>query len=159
MEQFIATNLGLIGQLLLAVVLGGLIGVERSLVHKTAGLRTFALVALGSAAFTIIGLQAAQGIDTVGAFEGSARIISQVVLGIGFLGGGLIIFNKGEVQGLTTSAGLWVAGAMGMAVGFKFYTLAVLVTALTLIVFTFFWVIETTVVRKIGAKGKNPTTL
>ena len=137
-------------QLLLAVILGGLVGVERSLVHKTAGLRTFALVSLGSAAFAIIS-QTAFGGGEFAAFDPS-RVASQIVVGIGFLAGGVIIFSNNHLQGLTTSAGIWVSAAIGLAVGVKLYTLAVFIAVLTLLVFGIFQAIEQRLVDRIGKK-------
>jgi putative Mg2+ transporter-C (MgtC) family protein len=76
-----------------------------------------------------------------------ARIASQIVVGVGFLAGGLIVFNKDQLHGLTTGAGLWVAAAIGMAVGFNFYAIAVFVTVLTLLIFGLFWQIEQKIVQ------------
>lgn len=115
-------------QLLLATLLGGLIGLEREYKRKEAGLRTYSLVALGAAFFIIISYQ------TAGFFAGFAgvsfdptRIIGQIVLGIGFLGAGLIIFRGFHIEGLTTAAGLWVTSAVGVAIGVKLYLPAVFV--------------------------------
>ena len=70
------------------------------------------------------------------------RVASQVVLGIGFLGAGLIVFRESRVSGLTTAAGLWVAAGIGLATGFGFYLLAILAALLTLVVFNVLWLIE-----------------
>jgi len=134
------------GQLALATILGALTGIERELAKKSAGMRTFALVSLGAAFFTIISTLAFEK------FPGSnfdiSKIPSQIVVGVGFIGGGLIIFYRSHLRGLTTAAGLWVAAAIGMAVGFKFYLLAIFTTFLTVLVFVLFWVIEEKIVRK-----------
>ncbi|MDO8601653.1 MAG: MgtC/SapB family protein [bacterium] len=129
------------GQLILAVILGSVIGFERRLAHKNAGVRTFAMVSLGAALFTIIsGLMYTQ-FGASSAFD-PGRIASQVVVGIGFLAGGMIIFNHQKLEGLTTSAGLWVAGGIGMAVGLRFYAIAIFTAILILIIFEFFQAIE-----------------
>jgi len=128
-------------QLLLAVLLGGLVGIERNLAHKTAGLKTFALVSLGSAVFVIISEMIFNQLSAGVNFDPS-RIAGQIIVGIGFLAGGMIIFNNNKVENLTTSAGIWVAAGIGMAVGFKFYVLAVLTTILTLIIFILFVTVE-----------------
>lgn len=120
--------------LTLAVILGGLLGTERSLAHKHAGMRTFALVSLASAFFVVIGQLVIQETDIYSNAD-PLRIASQVVLGIGFLGSGLIILQNKTVNGLTTAAGLWVAAGLGMACAFGFYYLALFVTALALFVF------------------------
>jgi putative Mg2+ transporter-C (MgtC) family protein len=136
------------GQLALATLLGALIGIERELARKTAGMRTFALVALGAALFTIIPQIAFPKLAGTG-FDPS-RIASQVVVGIGFIGAGSIIFSQSRVKGITTAAGLWVSAAIGMAVAYKMYSLAIFVTFLTIFVLVFMWIIEQKVVKKLG---------
>jgi len=122
-------------QLLLASFLGGLIGLEREYKKKEAGLRTYSLVCLGSAFFVIVSYQVfdlfygKQGLD----FD-PTRIIGQIVLGVGFLGAGLIIFRGFHVEGLTTAAGLWVTAAVGTAIGAKLYLPAILVALMTIII-------------------------
>jgi putative Mg2+ transporter-C (MgtC) family protein len=130
----------ILGQLALALLLGLVIGIERNIAHKTAGMRTFALVSLGAALFTIVSRLG--GLQAGGAGFDPSRIASQIVVGIGFLAGGVIIFNHEQVQGLTTSAGLWVAGGIGMAVGFGLYAVAIFGTLLTLITLTLLWIVE-----------------
>jgi putative Mg2+ transporter-C (MgtC) family protein len=116
-------------QLLLATLLGGLIGLEREYKRKEAGLRTYALVALGAAFFVIISYETATFLaDRAGINFDPTRIIGQIVLGIGFLGAGLIIFRGFHIEGLTTAAGLWVTSAVGVAVGAKLYLPALFVS-------------------------------
>jgi putative Mg2+ transporter-C (MgtC) family protein len=108
--------LDLMGRLALAVLLGGIVGVERELSGKPAGLRTNILICLGSALLMDLSI-------TVGLMEGDvrvgdpARIAAQVVTGVGFLGAGTIMQARGEVVGLTTAATIWVVAAIGLAVG------------------------------------------
>jgi putative Mg2+ transporter-C (MgtC) family protein len=123
-------------RLALAAVLGGLIGIERELREREAGLRTHLLVALGSALFTIVG---AYGFDEF-LESGEAvvradptRIAAQIVTGIGFLGAGAIIRQGFSVRGLTTAATLWVVAAVGLAAGAGYYSGAVITTAVVLI--------------------------
>ncbi len=140
------------GQLFLATILGALVGLERELSKKAAGMRTFALVSLGAAFFTIVSLTASESfLDTKYVFEVS-RIPSQIVLGIGFIGAGLIIFHRSQIRGLTTAAGLWVAAAIGMAVGFKMYVLSIFVTLLVVLIFIVFWFIESRFIDKLATK-------
>lgn len=139
------------GQLVLATILGGFVGLERELSKKAAGLRTFALVSLGAAFFTIISVSVAGQFSSPQVFDIS-KIPSQIVLGIGFIGGGLIIFHGSQIKGLTTAAGLWVAAAIGMAVGFKMYLLSIFATALVVLVFVVFWIIEDRLVRKMATQ-------
>ncbi|MEK7590574.1 MAG: MgtC/SapB family protein [Patescibacteria group bacterium] len=143
-------------QLVLAVVLGSLVGFEREIARKTAGIRTFALVALGAALFSIISKYAFKEFWGVPGFDPS-RIASQVVVGIGFLGAGLIIFKESRLQGLTTAAGLWVSAAIGMAVGFRLYSIAIFATLLTLAVLWMLWAVEYYVVRKIPIRPHPKT--
>lgn len=130
-------------KLVLAVILGGLLGLERSLARKTAGMRTYTLVSMGAALFVIIA-------EIVGVYYSELgirvfdplRVASQIIVGIGFLGAGLIILQGNKLRGLTTAAGLWVAAGIGMAVGYGLYIVAAMVTVLTLFVFTVLWYVE-----------------
>ena len=115
-------------RLLLALVLGGAIGVEREYRAKEAGFRTHFLVALGSALFCLVS-QFGFGID----LKDSSRVAAQVVSGIGFLGAGTIIFQKNVVRGLTTAAGLWVTAAIGLACGTGMYVAAAITTVMVLL--------------------------
>jgi putative Mg2+ transporter-C (MgtC) family protein len=116
-----AEVLGLAGRLALAIALGAVIGIEREADGHPAGLRTHITVALGAALF---GWVSVDGFDRFVAERATTnmqvdvtRVASQVVVGIGFLGAGTIVKNKGSVRGLTTAASLWVASAVGLAVG------------------------------------------
>lgn len=114
-------------RIIVAGLLGGLIGLEREIRAKEAGLRTHFIVALGSALFMIISQYA-----FTGRFD-AARVAAQVVSGIGFIGAGVIIFQKNVVRGVTTAAGLWVAAAIGLACGAGMYPVATAAAALTVI--------------------------
>jgi len=123
-------------RLALAAVLGGLIGVERELREREAGLRTHLLVALGSALFTIVGaygfhafLESGQSVVRAD----PTRIAAQIVTGIGFLGAGAIIRQGLSVRGLTTAATLWVVAAVGLAAGAGYYSAAAITTAVVLV--------------------------
>lgn len=132
MSFFDAQN-SLFLQLLLAAFLGAMIGLEREYQGKAAGLRTYTLVALGACLFTIVSAYGFSGVRGSQSFDPS-RIASQVVVGVGFLGAGLI-FLKGEaVYGLTTAAGLWISAALGVAVGAGLYSAAVFSAAIALVV-------------------------
>ena len=115
-------------RLVVAMILGALIGTERELRAKAAGFRTHFLVALGSALFCIV--------SQFGFPEGlrdSSRVAAQVVSGIGFLGAGTIILQRSKVRGLTTAAGLWVTAAIGLACGTGLYLIATITTLLALL--------------------------
>jgi putative Mg2+ transporter-C (MgtC) family protein len=120
-------------RLSVALVLGAIVGTERTLAHRRAGMRTYAIVSLGSAAFIVIGEIVRQIYGEVGIDP--LRIASQIVMGVGFLGAGLIIVRGTQINGLTTAAGLWVAATIGMAAGFGLYPLAIIIAMLTLFVF------------------------
>ncbi len=130
------------GKLLLAALLGIIIGTERAVVaQQTAGSRTFGLVALGSCVFVIAGMAANDQFIGLVNFDPS-RVLASVVQGIGFLGAGLIIFKNDALHGVTTAAGLWVAAGVGCLVAFGLYDLAIFVTFLVLLVFFGMWYIE-----------------
>ena len=114
-------------RLLVAGLLGGAIGFEREFRAKEAGVRTHFIVALGSALFMIISQYAFSG-----QYDHS-RVAAQVVSGIGFIGAGVIIFQKNVVRGITTAAGLWVAAAIGLACGAGMYPIAIAAMLLTVI--------------------------
>jgi len=138
-------ELEILGQLALALVLGTLIGIEREFARKSAGMRTYALVSMGAALFCIIPQLTFKA--GVGGFDPS-RVLSQVVLGIGFIGAGVIIFQKSRVHGLTTAASLWTTAAIGAAVGYQLYNLAIYSTLLVLLVLVVFYSIEKKFLKK-----------
>jgi putative Mg2+ transporter-C (MgtC) family protein len=140
-------ELMIIIKLLVAILLGGIIGIERERLGKPAGARTYALITLGSTLFTVL---SAQGFSQYpNAIPTS--IAGQIVIGIGFIGAGLIIFHKQHVEGLTTASGLWVAAAVGMAVGVGWYLVAI-VTSLLALALLF-------IVRKIEFESNKKKTL
>lgn len=128
--------------LLVATGLSGLIGLERELRHRDAGLRTHIMVGLGAALFTIIGAEL--GTDRT-------RMAAQVVSGIGFLGAGTIFRASDSVKGLTTAAGMWAVAGIGVAAGFGMLGLAVTATVIALVVL--FGLLP--VVNRIGSKKER----
>lgn len=117
-----------VGRLLVGALLGALVGAERELHNKSAGVRTNSLIALGAALFTIIGQQMA------GPSSDPARVAGQVVTGVGFLGAGAILRTGASVHGMTTAATIWMVAAIGTAAGAGRLGLAVLSTVTTLVV-------------------------
>jgi putative Mg2+ transporter-C (MgtC) family protein len=113
-----------------AVLLGGIIGIQRERVHKPAGLRTHMLVSLGTA--VVVLACSAGGMD----MSGLSRVIQGIVTGIGFVGAGAILklADQHEIKGLTTAAGLWMTAAIGVAVGLGELGIAVIGTVLTVLV-------------------------
>jgi len=139
----------------LAILLGAAIGLERELNGKPAGLRTNMLICLGAAVFTIISKQIAVGITG----DSSTRIAAQIVSGVGFLGAGAIIQDRGGVHGLTTAATIWLVSSIGMACGAGFYHLAGLSTAAAIIVLLGVTPLAKAIQRKVANKSNtNPTT-
>ena len=115
--------------IILAVVFGAAIGLEREISGKAAGLRTNVLICLGAAVFTIISRQMALKYDA-----SVTRIAAQIVTGVGFLGAGAVIQDRGGVHGLTTAATIWLVASIGMACGAGFYQLAVIATLIAIAV-------------------------
>ncbi|HEX5727149.1 MAG TPA: MgtC/SapB family protein [Longimicrobiaceae bacterium] len=130
-ELVAALRLDTFGRLLLAALLGGLIGMEREVSNKPAGLRTNLLLCVGAALLTELSLLVA---ELPGEPRGDpGRIAAQIIPGIGFIGAGAILHARGRVTGLTTAATIWVVVAIGMAVGMGAYTEAAGTTALVLV--------------------------
>lgn len=126
-------------KLFMAMLLGMILGIERFVAHKTAGMRTYTLVSLGAAMFVIISqlVVVQYSLPTY-----DFHLIAAIVSAAGFLGVGSIIRSDMKVIGITTATGLWVATGIGMACGFGFYELASMVTLLTLFAFIVLWFIE-----------------
>ena len=121
---FVATSLA---RLVLAAILGGIIGLERELRHRPAGLRTNMFICFGAAMFTILSTQLA------GMPSDAARIAAQIIPGIGFIGAGSILHNRGLTTGLTTAATLFVVASVGMAAGGGLYVTAAFATVVVLL--------------------------
>ncbi len=130
-----------------AALAGGLIGFERELHGKEAGLRTHCLVSLGSALIMLVSIEIFNLYHNVVNVD-PGRIAAQVVTGIGFLGAGTIIRSKTGVVGLTTAAGLWTAAGVGLACGLGYFHAAVIACAIALFILVFF----AKVGRKLGGK-------
>ena len=121
-----------------AMLLGAILGIERFVAGKTAGMRTYALVSMGSAVFVITAHMVTNAYIGIIPID-PLRVMGNIVSGIGFIGAGIIIFRKAQVHGLTTAAGLWVASAIGISSGFGFFEVAVVTTTMTLFVFVILW--------------------
>lgn len=130
------TDLQIIIRLVLSVVLSGLIGLERQMHRRTAGLRTHILVCLGSCLIMLISLYIFEMYKNKVPLD-PGRIAAGVITGIGFLGAGTIIRDREGVKGLTTAASLWVVAGIGLAVGCGFYNAGIYTAILALIVLLF----------------------
>ena len=125
--------IGAIAKLLLSLVLGAIIGIERRRKGQIAGLRTFALISMGATLAMLISIYIPQ--EYMGLKNGDpGRIAAQVVSGVGFLGAGAIIQMKGSVRGLTTAAGIWMAACIGLAVGAGMYLISIIATLLIIFI-------------------------
>jgi len=127
----LATELDLVGRLLLASILGALIGIEREIHDHPAGIRTHLLVALGSALFTVLSIVGFPATDGTG--TDPSRVAAQIVTGIGFLGAGAILKYGPSIRGLTTAASLWAAAGIGMAAGAGLPFLGLAATVIVLV--------------------------
>ena len=127
--EFNITNHDLI-KIAIAVICGGLLGLERQYKNKTAGFRTIILICLGSAIYTMVAQRAGAGVNI------------NIVTGIGFIGAGVIFKDNVTVSGLTTASVIWISAAIGMAAGSGNYTLALICTVITLMVLLFFNLLE-----------------
>jgi len=127
-------------QIVVALLFGMILGIERVLAGRTAGPRTYGLVSLGSCLATILSIQAVAiyNVPSANPFQ----IIEGIITGVGFIGAGLIIFRDSKLSGLTTAAGIWVSAIIGISVGYQLYLLAFFTTFLTLFVFTIMWKFE-----------------
>ena len=128
-------------RLILAAGLGAVVGVEREMAHKPAGLRTHMLISLGAALFAVTSILNFGSSDV-------ARVVANIVVGIGFVGAGSIIALRGHVQGITTAASLWTVAAIGFAAGMGNYIIAVFAAILVFII------LQIRVVEKVIARKK-----
>jgi putative Mg2+ transporter-C (MgtC) family protein len=126
---------GLFLKLLLSILVGGIIGAEREYRSKSAGFRTLTLICLGAMLFTLFS-------ELIGNRGAPERIASNIVVGIGFVGAGVIFKYDSGVQGITTAAMIWVTAALGMGIGAGYYMVSVLACLLTLLVLFFFSILE-----------------
>ncbi|HWK05320.1 MAG TPA: MgtC/SapB family protein [Puia sp.] len=122
-------------KLILAVVVGGLIGAEREYRSKSAGFRTLTLICLGATLFTMLS-------ELIGTHGAPERIASNVVVGIGFVGAGVIFKGDTKVSGITTAAMIWVTAALGMGIGAGFEVLSLIACLLVLTVLFIFSLLE-----------------
>lgn len=135
------TTVSSVYKLLLSLLLGSCVGFERKRKGQIAGVRTFALIAMGATLAMILSIYVPQ--EYLGLKNGDpGRIAAQVITGIGFLGAGAIIQGKGSVRGLTTAAGIWMVATLGLAVGVGMYSVALIATALIIFILKFLELVE-----------------
>lgn len=154
MTQFLTQNGEVIFRLLLAVILGMSIGLERVLVNKEAGMKTHALVSMGAAVFVLVSEGIAKKYINIPGFS-PTLIASQIIVGIGFLGAGSIMFQDNKLKGLTTASGLWVTAGIGMAAGFGLSGLAVISTILVFFILVVVYIFEAPIRKKVSESNLN----
>lgn len=137
-----------------AAVLGALVGLERSVAGKHAGMRTYALVSMGSALFVAVGTLSSYQLAIFSGVN-PLQIAGSIVIGIGFIGSGLAVFRGEHPVELTTASGIWVAAGVGMAAGFGLYMLAGAATAFALLVFTLLLKVENGIRRRFGVSSEQ----
>lgn len=142
-QQLVVTN-NAIGRLLLACLLGALVGLEREFKRKAAGLRTNLLICMGSALFTLLSAVLAGDNN-----PDKGRVAANIVQGIGFLGAGVILHNRNRISGLTSAAGIFVVASIGMAAGAGLYTTAAMATLVMIVLLEAVGLLE----RHVNLKG------
>lgn len=146
----------MISRLLVATLLGGIVGFERERSGKVAGLRTHTLVSVGAALLSIISIKLFQIFPSVTGVAGyDYHLVANIVVGIGFIGAGTILRRENHIEGTTTAASLWVVSAIGIASGFGFYQEAVATTVVVYIVLAGLWLVEKYLTRDIRYKGRG----
>ncbi len=136
LQQMVVVN-GAVGRLLVACLLGGVIGLQREINRKAAGVRTNLLICMGAAFFTLL-----SAVLSGEANPDKGRVASNIVQGIGFLGAGLILHNRNRVNGLTSAACVWVVASIGMACGAGLYAAAALGTLIVIVALQLVGVLE-----------------
>lgn len=145
---FLVLDGDILCRILLSVVLGFLIGLEREMTNKSAGLRTNILVCIGSCLFTILSIYGFSNALSVYPMGDPARVAAQILTGIGFIGGGTVLRHGTSVFGLTTAAALWITASVGMACGCGKYSLAILCAILAFATLTLIRIFEKNCIRK-----------
>jgi putative Mg2+ transporter-C (MgtC) family protein len=141
--------------LLAAAILGACLGLERSIAGKHAGMRTYALVSLGSCLFVMIGSIASASLLPLFAGINPLQIAGSIVIGIGFIGSGLVAMQNDKHVELTTASGIWVVAGIGMACGFGFYMMAVVTTVIAAAILSVFLRIENKIRKAYPSQTQN----
>lgn len=144
-EQVNVENVNIVSsvfKLLLSMVLGAMVGLERRHKGQIAGMRTFALICMGATLAMLVSIYIPEKLFGWTANGDPGRIAAQVISGIGFLGAGAIIQMKGSVRGLTTAAGMWMVASIGLAVGAGMYLVATVASVLIILVLTLLELLE-----------------
>ena len=158
LQQVVVAN-GAVSRLLIACLLGALVGLEREAKRKAAGVRTNLLICLGSAFFTLLSAVLAGDANV-----DKGRVASNIVQGIGFIGAGLILHNRSRISGLTSAASVWVVASIGMACGAGLFAAAAIATAIVILALEVVGILERRASIKIypliyEARGRDQTAM
>ncbi len=152
---FLSLDGDVIFRIFLSVVLGFIIGLEREITNKAAGLRTNILVSVGSCLFTILSLYGFSNALSIYPMGDPARVAAQILTGIGFIGGGCVLRHGTSIFGLTTAATLWATASVGMACGCGKFSLAILCAILSVATLTLIRIFERNCIPKTQKNNKN----
>ena len=145
-----------IDPLLIAALLGGVIGFERERSGKVAGLRTHILVSLGAALASIVSLHLFKTYPSVnGVYGFDYHLIANIIVGIGFIGAGTILKRENRIEGTTTAASLWVVASIGIATGLGMYSAAITTTFIVYVVLAGLWLVEKYLTREMRYRGEG----
>ena len=145
-----------IDPLLIAALLGGIIGFERERSGKVAGLRTHTLVCLGAALLSLISIRLFEDYPSIsGGYGFDYHLIANIIVGIGFIGAGTILKRENKIEGTTTAASLWVVAAIGIASGLGMYVEAVTTTVIVYVILAGLWLVEKYLTREMRYRGEG----
>src|SRR3989344_2965579 len=143
-------------RLLIAALLGGIVGFERERSGKVAGLRTHTMVALGAALLSLLSIRLFEDYPSVNGLKGfDYHLIANVIVGIGFIGAGTILKRENKIEGTTTAASLWVVAAVGLTSGMGYYAEAVMTTLIAYVVLAGLWLVEKYLTREYRYRGEG----
>lgn len=149
-------DFSVIDPLLVAALLGGVIGFERERSGKVAGLRTHILVSLGAALASLISIYLFETYPSInGEYGFDYHLIANILVGIGFIGAGTILKRENKIEGTTTAASLWVVAAIGLASGLGMYSAAITTTVIVYVVLAGLWLVEKYLTREMRYRGEG----
>lgn len=149
-------DFGVIDPLLIAALLGGIVGFERERSGKVAGLRTHILVSLGAALASIISIHLFNTYPSVnGTYGFDYHLVANIIVGIGFIGAGTILKRENKIEGTTTAASLWAVAIIGIATGLGMYSEAITTTIIVYVVLAGLWLVEKYLTREMRYRGEG----
>ncbi|OGN08979.1 MAG: hypothetical protein A3C61_02500 [Candidatus Yanofskybacteria bacterium RIFCSPHIGHO2_02_FULL_39_10] len=153
---FPTVDFAIFNRLIVAAILGGIVGFERERSGKVAGLRTHTMVALGAALLSLLSIRLFEDFPSVNGTSGfDYHLIANVIVGIGFIGAGTILKRENKIEGTTTAASLWVVAAVGLTSGMGYYAEAVMTTLIAYVVLAGLWMIEKYFTREFRYRGEG----